>query len=372
MVPELLLPLSRHIESFGAFGSVTFRAICAALTAFLVCLVMGPGIIERLRQMKWRERIASDSDRLAVLHSMKGGTPTMGGMIFVLATVLGTVFFARLSSRPVVVVLLITTAMAVLGGIDDRIKLLARPDPKRPGKTLKGMSARHKLLGQALLAIFGVVWMWIEMRHVPGWAELRVPGFPHLAVATGLGVMAFGAFVIVATTNAVNLTDGLDGLAAGCGTIVVLVMTVMAYLVGRADMAPHLGQVFVPAASEVAIFLSALAGAVCGFLWWNCHPAKVFMGNTGSLALGGALSISAVAIRQEVLLLVAGFAFVWEAFSVILQVWSFKTRGKRIFLIAPFHHHLQFKGWPESRVVMSFWIGTAFFGVIALGLQRVL
>jgi phospho-N-acetylmuramoyl-pentapeptide-transferase len=375
MIPSLFLPLSQYIEGFRAFESITLRAVCAAVTAFLVCFVVGKGIIERLRALKMGERIGSGSDWLAKKHidAGKGGTPTMGGMIFVLAAVIGTLLFARLDKPLVLVGLWTMTAMGVLGGYDDRIKLLGLPDPANPGKKMRGMRLKPKLAAQTFIALVAVLWLWFEMKDVPGWATLRIPAMSGLAMPIGVGVVALGVFVVVGIGNAVNLTDGLDGLAAGCGTIVVLVMAVVAYLVGRVDAARYLGQVFVPGAGEMTVFLAALAGAVGGFLWWNCHPAKVFMGNTGSLALGGALAITAVGLRQELLLFVAGFAFVWEAVSVILQVASFKWRhGKRIFLIAPYHHHLEKLGWPESRGVMSFWIGSAFLGVVALGLTRAL
>jgi len=373
MVYQLLVPLARHIGSFRAFESVTLRAACAALTAFLVCLVVGPGIIERLGQLRWRERTATDSDTLNAINAgaRKEGTPTMGGMIFLLATVCSALLFCRLDNRMVVLCLWTTVAFGVLGGIDDRIKLLCIPDPRNPGKTRRGMDAKPKLLGQTAIALVAASWAWIEMRGVGGWEALRLP----FVGAVDGGVFAFLAFavlVMVGTNNAVNLTDGLDGLAAGCGSIVTLVLGVVAYCCGRRLLAADLGQLFVPGADEVAVFLAALGGGVVGFLWWNCKPAKVFMGNTGALALGGALGISAVLVRQEVLLLVAGFAFVWEAVSVMVQVGSYKWRKKRVFLCAPFHHHLQFLGWPESRVVMSFWIGTVFLSVVALGLQRVL
>jgi len=317
-----------------------------------------------------------------MLDAGKSGTPTMGGMIIVLATVVGCLLFARLDAHVVIAALWTTTAMGVLGGIDDRIKLLGRVDP-RTGKKRNGMDAWPKVLGQVLIGGVAVSWLWFEMAQQPGWASFRafgwalpaqfsVFGFTLPTVIAALLFVATGVFVMVGTSNAVNLTDGLDGLAAGCGTITVLVLMVFAYLVGRTDMAAAFGAPYIPNGGELAVFLAALAGATGGFLWWNCHPAKVFMGNTGSMALGGALAISAVALRQEVVLLVAGLVFVWETVSVILQVWSFKTRGKRIFRIAPYHHHLQFIGWSESRVVMSFWIGSAFFGVIALGLAKVL
>ncbi len=375
MVPGLLLPLAKHVEGFHAFESITLRAVCAALTAFLVCFFVGKGIIVRLRELKFGERIGSGSEWLRQKHEAagKGGTPTMGGMIFVLATVLATVLFARLDKPLVLVGLWTMTAMGVLGGYDDRVKLLGIPDPANPGKNMRGMRFHHKLAAQTFIALVAVTWLWLAMKDVPGWATLRIPMLSDVALPLGVGVVALGVFVVVGIGNAVNLTDGLDGLAAGCGTIVVLVMAVVAYLVGRVDAARWLGQVFVPGAGEMTVFLSALAGAVGGFLWWNCHPAQVFMGNTGSLALGGALAVTAVGLRQELVLFVAGFAFVWEAVSVLLQVASFRwRRGKRIFLIAPYHHHLEKLGWPESRVVMSFWIGSAFLGVVALGLTRAL
>jgi len=375
MIPSLLLPIAKYIGGFHAFESITLRAACAAITAFLVCFFLGGGIIERLRALKFGERIGSGSDWLAQKHiaAGKGGTPTMGGMIFVLAALIGTLLFARLDKPLVLVGLWTMTAMGVLGGFDDRVKLLGLPDPRNPGKTMRGMRLRPKLAAQTCIALVSVTWLWLEMKDVPGWATFRVPVISGFAIPLGFGVVALGVFVLVGISNAVNLTDGLDGLAAGCGTIVVLVMTVVAYLVGRVDAARYLGQVFVPGGGEMAVFLASLAGSVAGFLWWNCHPAKVFMGNTGSLALGGALAVAAVGLRQELVLFIAGFAFVWEALSVLLQVASFRwRRGKRIFLIAPYHHHLEKLGWPESRVVMSFWIGSAFLGVVALGLTRAL
>jgi len=379
VIHHLLVPLARYIESFRLFESIHLRALCAGLTAFLVGIVVGPGLIDRLRQLRWRERIESGSEELArrQKESGKQGTPTMGGMILVLATATGTLLFARLDQQLVLVALWTMTAMAVLGGIDDRIKLMGLPDPGNPGKRRRGMDGWPKVRGQILIGAVAMTWIWLSMRDVPGWDALRLPGLDALGLTAGLSlgvlVIPLGILVLVATSNAVNLTDGMDGLAAGCGVIVTLVLAVTAYIVGNARFAPHLDQLFIPQGGELAVFLCALAGGTAGFLWWNCHPARVFMGNTGSMALGGALAVSAVGLRQEVLLAVAGAAFVWEALSVILQVWSFRTRGgKRIFLIAPYHHHLQFKGWPESRVVMSFWIGTAVCGVVALGLQRVL
>ena len=373
MVHYLLVPLARYIESFRLFESIHLRALCAGLTAFLIGIVVGPGIIDRLGQMRWRERIASDSAKLADLNRGKADTPTMGGMILVMATATGTLLFARLDQHLVLAALWTMTAMGVLGGIDDRIKLIGVPDPKHPGKLRKGMDSWPKVWGQVFIGTVAMVWIWWTMQDVPGWDALRLPGFAGGELSLGLLIVPVGVFVLVATSNAVNLTDGMDGLAAGCGVIVTLVLAVTAYLVGHRTVAPHLEQVFIPQGGELAVFLCALAGGTAGFLWWNCHPARVFMGNTGSMALGGALAIAAVGMRQEILLAIAGAVFVWEALSVILQVGSYKTRGgKRIFLIAPYHHHLQFKGWHESRIVMSFWISTAVCGVVALGLQRVL
>lgn len=374
MVHALLVPLSEHVGSFRAFESVSFRAACAALTALLICLIVGPGIIERLAAVRWRENvIRGDCPKLdeLTLRAGKQGTPTMGGMIFVLATVCGAVLFGRLDNRLVVLCLWTMVAFGVLGGVDDRIKLIGGRDPKDPAKIRRGLSMRRKLAWQTFLALVTVTWAWLEMQALPGWSAVRLPFAGPVDVGFA-GFLLFAAFVVVGTNNAVNLTDGLDGLAAGCGTVVTVVLGILAYCVGRRTLAADLGQIFVPGADEVAVFLAALCGGVVGFLWWNCKPARVFMGNTGSLALGGALGISAVVVRQEVLLLVAGFAFVWECVSVILQIGWFKTTGERLFKCAPFHHHLQFLGWQESRVVMSFWIGTVFLGVVALGLQKVL
>ncbi len=395
MIHYLLVPLAKYIESFRFFESIHLRALCAGLTAFLIGIVIGPGIIDRLGQLRWRERIACDSAKLTELNEKAGksGTPTMGGMILVLSTVTGTLLFARLDQHLVLAALWAMTAMGVLGGIDDRIKLMKLPDPKNPKRFRNGMDAWPKIWGQIMIGTVAMVWIWWTMADVPGWDVFRVPGLSALGLhSVGLGGMGWsgadlgtsgfslgplmipiGIFVLVATSNAVNLTDGMDGLAAGCGVIVTLVLAVTSYLVGHIGLAPHLGEVFIPQGGELSVFLCALAGGTGGFLWWNCFPARVFMGNTGSMALGGALAVAAMGMRQEFVLAVAGAAFVWEAVSVILQVGSYKTRGgKRIFLIAPYHHHLQFKGWPESRVVMSFWIGTAVCSVLALGLQRVL
>ncbi len=373
---HLLVPLSEYVGSFRVFESITFRALCAGLTAFLICLIVGPGIILRLREMRWRERMAAGtgSDQLDAINAatQKDGTPTMGGMIFVLATVVAAVLFARLDEPLVLASLWTLTAMGVLGGIDDRIKLIGAPDPRNGNRPRKGMYALPKLVGQAVIAVVAITWVWTAMRDVPGWAELHPLGLSGPAFPLGLLIFPLGILVVVGTGNAVNLTDGLDGLAAGCATIVILVMAVVAYLVGRVDMAPHLDQVFVPGAGELSVFLAALGGAVGGFLWWNAHPAQVFMGNTGSLALGGALAIASICMRQELLLFLAGFAFVWEAVSVILQVTSFRLFRRRVFKCAPYHHALQLRGWREQRVVLSFWIGSAACGVVALGVQRVL
>lgn len=375
MVHRFLLPLGEHIGSFAVFSSVSLRAACAALTAFLVCLVIGSGVIQRLRMLAWREKTWTESEKLTELNLRAGkeGTPTMGGMLFVLATACAALLWARLDNRMVVICLWTMLAFGVLGGWDDRIKLMGIPDPARPGKTLRGMRMLPKLVAQALIGGFAVTWAWIEMHGTAGWTQFRMPFLPEEILFAAPVFIVFGTLVMVATSNSVNLTDGLDGLAAGCGAIVIITLGTMAFIAGRSGLAASLGQVFVPGGDEVAVFLAALGGGVCGFLWWNCNPAKVFMGNTGSLALGGALGISAVCVRQEILLIVAGFAFVWEALSVILQIASFRLRGgKRIFRCAPFHHHLQFMGWPESRVVMSFWIGTVVLSVVALGMQRVL
>jgi phospho-N-acetylmuramoyl-pentapeptide-transferase len=353
------------LPGLGAFRFITFRALCAALTAFLVCVLLGPSVIRWLRLQKVGERIRTDSDHLnGILHgSGKVGTPTMGGVLIVVAVVAATVLFARLDSLPVILALWTTVAMGVLGAADDWRKLTVRGS--------KGMSAGRKVAFQSAISLVVVGALFL---HSPPSARPGAVGVP-LAGAMLLDLGAFyvvaGTFVMVGASNAVNLTDGLDGLAAGCAALTALALAPVAYAVGRADWSAFLHMPHIPAAGEVAVYLAAVGGACLGFLWWNCHPASVFMGNTGALALGGGLAAAALSARQEWTLALAGGVFVFEVLSVMAQVFWYRRTGRRLFRCAPFHHHLQFLGWKETQVVTRLWIVAGMLAVLTLCVVKV-
>lgn len=355
-------------EEFSLFGKniyllqfITFRAALAAVTSFLLSLMIGPPFIRWLVRRKINEMVEkTDSARLAELHKGKGLTPTMGGVILLLAF-LGSVFLWGRWDNPYLLMGTAVTAMlGLLGAYDDWIKLTIRER--------KGMSARGKMLLIFLIAVLAGGWLY-DFARTSGQADALRLYFPFLAgtyVELGLWFIPFTVLVLAASSNAVNLTDGLDGLAIGLTVFAALAFGVMAYVIGRFDFAAYLKVPHVREAGELTVFCMALAGAGLGFLWFNCHPAEVFMGDTGSLAIGGAVGFTAVAIRQELLLLVAGGIFVVEALSVILQVASYKMFRKRIFKCAPLHHHFQFLNWPETKVTIRFWIVGAILSIVAM------
>jgi len=338
------------VPGFGAFRFITLRALGAALTAFLVCLVLGPSVVRWLRMQKMGERILTDSAELnGILRgSGKVGTPTMGGVLIVGAILTATLLFGRLDNLAVVLALWTTAALGMLGAVDDWQKLTVAKSG--------GMAARHKLAVQGVvgLIVVGALYLHAPADHRPG--TFGLPVAKSMMLDLGVFWVLAGVFVVVGASNAVNLTDGLDGLATGCAALAAVALAAVTYAVGRTDWSAFLHMTHVPAAGEVSVFLAAVGGACVGFLWWNCHPASVFMGDTGSLAIGGGLAVAALAARQEWALAVAGGVFVLEAVSVMLQVGWFKRTGRRIFRCAPFHHHLQFSGWHESQVVIRLWI----------------
>jgi phospho-N-acetylmuramoyl-pentapeptide-transferase len=360
-----LAGLDGVVPGLGAFRFITFRALCAALAAFLACVLTGPPVIRWLAMQKVGERIRTDSGRLnGILHgSGKVGTPTMGGVLIVISVVGATLVFARLDSLPVVLALWTTVAMGVLGAADDWSKLTVRGS--------KGMSAGRKIALQTAIAATVVATLYAHAPAGTRPGEVAVPVARAAVLDLGAFYVLAGVFVMVGASNAVNLTDGLDGLAAGCSAVAALALAPVAYAVGRADWASFLHMPFVAAAGEVTVYLAAVGGACLGFLWWNCHPASVFMGNTGSLALGGGLAAAALAARQEWALALAGGVFVFEALSVVVQVAWFKRTGRRVFLCAPFHHHLQFLGWKETQVVTRLWIVAAILGATTLFVVKV-
>jgi phospho-N-acetylmuramoyl-pentapeptide-transferase len=365
LIYHWVLGFEDAVPGFGAFRFITFRALCAALTAFLVCLVLGPSVIRWLALQKVGERIRTDSDRLnGILHGAgKVGTPTMGGVLIVAAVATATLLFGRLDNLAVLLALWTTVAMGVLGAVDDWNKLTV------PGS--KGMSVRTKLAFQAAISaiVVGALYAHGSPAERPG--VVGIPLARAMVVDLGATYVLAGAFVMVGASNAVNLTDGLDGLAAGCSALAALALAPVAYAVGRADWSAFLHMPHVASAGEVAVYLAAVGGACMGFLWWNCHPASVFMGNTGSLAIGGGLAVAALAARQEWALALAGGVFVFEALSVLVQVAWFKRTGRRVFRCAPFHHHLQFLGWKETQVVTRLWIVAGILGLFTLCVVKV-
>lgn len=358
--------LYRHLELFSAlrlFRYISFRAAFAAVTAFLVGVLAGPTIIRWLKARRITERTEkTDSPLIAQLHGGKAHVPTMGGLIILVGLLGATVLWARLDNVYVVLALAVVVVLGLLGGIDDWIKL-THP-------TRHGLGRRQKLAVQILLGVVVALVLYGTTRegalavryYLSPTGELAGPrlALPFAAgtyLPLGLaGFVLLAAVVCVGSSNAVNLTDGMDGLAIGCVIMADLALAVLVYLAGRADFTRYLFIPYAPGVGELAIFGGAILGAGLAFLWFNCYPAEVFMGDTGALALGGALGYMAVAARQELMLLIVGGVFVAEALSVIIQVLHFKRTGRRVFLCAPLHWHFKFKGWPETKVTVRFCI----------------
>jgi phospho-N-acetylmuramoyl-pentapeptide-transferase len=357
MFYHLLYPL-HEIDGLGflnVFRYLTFRSAYAAITSLLVSFVVGPHLIHWLRESRLGQKIRSDGPQS---HQGKAGTPTMGGLLILLAIVLPTVLWADLTNRNVLLALGATVWLGVLGFLDDYLHVV---------KGVKsGLLGRYKLVGQGLLGIaIGTVLLQFPIEHVPP-TVTTVPFLKFNYIDFGWFFIPFVMLVISGSSNAVNLTDGLDGLASGLVAFAAVAFAGLCYISGNVKFSQYLNVLYLPGSGELTVFCAAVFGAALGFLWFNCHPADVFMGDTGSLALGGALGTVAVLIKREFLLFVIGGVFVAEALSVILQVASFKLRGKRIFRMAPLHHHFELSGWAESRVVTRFYIAAAILALISL------
>ena len=353
--------LSDQFIGFNVFFYVTFRAVAAAVTAFLVTLIFGNFIIRRLIALKLGQpiRAAAEVHRLAELHGGKQGTPTMGGVLVIGAVFVSSLIWARLDNRFVWLVLFSMIYLGALGFADDYLKITK--------KKSDGISGRLKLIFQiALAGIITGVFLSSPLLEVQA-RSLYVPFFKAPVIANmSWFTIVFFALVIVGSSNAVNLTDGLDGLAIGCTITVAFGYALLSYAAGNFRIAEYLQVPFYPFAGELTIVCSALVGAGLGFLWFNCHPAKVFMGDTGSLAIGGMIGVVAICCKQELLLIVVGGMFVIEAVSVILQVISFKLTGRRIFVMSPLHHHFELTGWKENTVIVRFWILSIIFVLLGL------
>ncbi|GAB3011534.1 phospho-N-acetylmuramoyl-pentapeptide-transferase [Bowmanella dokdonensis] len=336
--------LRQFDPGFNVFSYLTMRAILATLTALITSVFLGPRLIRWLQRMQIGQTVRTDGPES---HLSKSGTPTMGGVLILAAIVSSTLLWADLSNRYVLVTLFVVISYGIVGFVDDYRKVIR--------KDSKGLIARWKYFWLSVVAILVAFYLYSNTEQAAETA-LLVPFFKEVMPQLGLLYLVLTYFVLVGTSNAVNLTDGLDGLAIVPTILVAGAFAVFAYVTGNVNFSAYLNIPYIPLTSELVIVCTAIVGAGLGFLWFNTYPAMVFMGDVGSLALGGALGILAVLVRQELVLLIMGGVFVMEALSVILQVGSYKLRGQRIFRMAPIHHHYELKGWPEPRVIVRFWI----------------
>ncbi|HYS54767.1 MAG TPA: phospho-N-acetylmuramoyl-pentapeptide-transferase [Thermoanaerobaculia bacterium] len=356
MLYYLLYPLRNMISGFNVFRYITFRTAWAALTALVISFILGPWLIERMRQIKLGQFIREEGPKS---HQQKAGTPTMGGILINIAILIPTLLWADILNPYIWIVLFVTFAYGAIGFIDDYRKLIKRRN--------LGLTAKEKFSAQIGIALAaGLAIAYLPSIHNNYSTVLTFPFFKTLHLDLGPLYIAFIVLVIVGASNAVNLTDGLDGLAIGTTLIAAVTYTILTYAAGNFRVADYLRIAWVPQAGELAVFCGAMVGASLGFLWFNAHPAEIFMGDVGSLALGGAIGTLAVMIKQEILLVFVGGLFVVEAASVILQVASFKLTGRRIFKMSPLHHHFELAGWRETKVVVRFWIIAIIFALLSL------
>ena len=374
--------LAKDVRAFNVFGYITLRAVLATMTALLISFVVGPKMISWLTRMKIGQSVRDDGPQT---HLVKAGTPTMGGALILVSIGATTLLWGDLTNRFVWAVLLVTVGFGAIGWVDDYRKVVYR-NPK-------GLSARTKLLWQSAIGLVAAVYLAFSVsapdnaqfvRLVGAWvqsgfnldlspkADLIVPFFKTVTYPLGVwGFIALTYCVIVGTSNAVNLTDGLDGLAIMPAVMIAGALGIFAYVTGNSIFARYLQFPYIPGAGELAVICGALAGAGLGFLWFNAYPAEVFMGDVGALALGATLGTIAVIVRQEIVLFIMGGVFVVETLSVIVQVASFKLTGRRVFRMAPLHHHFELQGWPEPRVIVRFWIITIILVLIGLATLKI-
>ncbi len=347
--------IAQDIRAFNVFSYITLRTMLAALTALVISFVVGPAMIRKLTAYKIGQSVRDDGPQT---HLIKAGTPTMGGALILVSIMITTLLWADLSNHYIWIVLLTTLGFGIIGWIDDYRKVVHRNS--------KGLSASVKFFWQSVIACCVAVYL-VTTAELPEQTDMIVPFFKEVAIPLGIsGFVVLTYLVIVGTSNAVNLTDGLDGLAIMPTVMISGALAIFAYVTGHVVFAKYLGIPYIPNAGELAVFCGALAGAGLAFLWFNTYPAEVFMGDVGALALGAALGVVTVIVRQEIVLVIMGGVFVMEALSVMLQVASFKLFGKRIFRMAPLHHHFELKGWQENQVVVRFWILTIILVLVGL------
>nr|VFK58383.1 MAG: phospho-N-acetylmuramoyl-pentapeptide-transferase [Candidatus Kentron sp. TC] len=351
--------LSQFYSGFSVFQYLTLRAILGVLTALAISLIVGPIMIRRLGSYRISQAVRNDGPET---HFVKAGTPTMGGTLILVAITVTTLFWVNLSNRFVWVVLIVTLLFGVVGWFDD-YKKLVRGDPK-------GLSVRYKFFWQSLIGLGCACFLYFSARSSLE-IQLIVPFLKDVSLGVGWLFVPLAYFVIVGASNAVNLTDGLDGLAILPTVMIAGALAIFAYVAGHVEFANYLGFPYINGVGELVVVCGAIVGAGLGFLWFNTYPAQVFMGDIGALALGAALGVIAVLVRQELVLLIMGGIFVMETVSVILQVSSYKLTGKRIFRMAPLHHHFELMGWPEPRVIVRFWVITVVFVLIGLATLKI-
>jgi len=361
MFYHLLYPLAEHISGLNLFRYITFRTAGAMATAIIICLLLGPLFIRQLKKHQVAERIREEGPQS---HKKKEGTPTMGGLIVLAGIIIPTLLWADLTNYYVQAVLFVTVWLGALGFMDDYLKAIKRHP--------SGLVARKKMIGQIILGLlFGLGLMYLAPEgQFDGTTD--IPFMKDYVLVLGYFYIPFIILVITGSSNAVNLTDGLDGLAIGLCAFCFMAFAGIAYLTGRLDYSSYLQIDYIPGAGELTIFCGAAVGAALGFLWFNSHPAEVFMGDTGSLALGGALGSIAIMLKKELLLVIVGGVFVITALSVIIQVLSYRYRGGiRVFKMAPLHHHFELIGWPESKVVVRYWIIGALCALLTLATLKI-
>jgi phospho-N-acetylmuramoyl-pentapeptide-transferase len=356
MLYYLLYPLREVISGFNVFRYITFRTAFAAITALLISFILGPWLIERMTRIKLGQYIREEGPKS---HQQKAGTPTMGGILINLAILIPTLFWADVLNPYIWIILFVTFAYGAIGFIDDYRKLVKKRN--------LGLTAKEKFTAQfgvALLAALAIAYL--PTIHNNYSTTLTFPFLKNVALNLGFLYIPFIMVIIVGASNAVNLTDGLDGLAIGSVLVAAVTYTILTYAAGHFRIADYLRIAWVPQTGELAVFCGAMVGASLGFLWFNAHPAEIFMGDVGSLSLGGAIGCLAVMIKQELLLVLVGGLFVVEALSVIIQVASFKLTGRRVFKMSPLHHHFELSGWRETKVVVRFWIIAIIFALLSL------
>ena len=346
--------LSQYISGFAVFQYLTFRTMVSVMTALVTSLIIGPYVIEKLADLQMGQTVREDGPKS---HFSKAGTPTMGGALILIVIIVTTLLWGDLGSRHIWVVLSVTSCFGVIGWVDDYLKISR--------KSSAGLVGRWKYFWQSVIGLGAAIFLFMSA-EIPAETALIVPFFKSIAIPMGSAFVVLSYLMIVGMSNAVNLTDGLDGLAILPTVMVGAALGLIAYVSGNTEFSEYLQIPYIPGAGELAVFCGALIGAGLGFLWFNTYPAQIFMGDVGALALGAALGVVAIIVRHEIVLLIMGGLFVLETASVIIQVASFKLTGKRVFRMAPIHHHFELKGWPEPKVIVRFWIVTLVLVTIGL------